>query len=101
MMDWDNLSETELKRLVVQLEKTKNDVVLDLKDAQLHLDHEGKEFHHFDYFCQLYRFETSTTNIVFHFKKLQFLSFQLNIFKFLNLLFFLMSIRPQEKTQSP
>ena len=61
MMDWDNLSETELKRLVVQLEKTKNDVVLDLKDAQLHLDHEGKEFHHFDYFCQLYRFETFTT----------------------------------------
>jgi hypothetical protein len=28
MLDWDNLSETELKRLVVQLEKTKNDVFL-------------------------------------------------------------------------
>ncbi len=53
MMDWDNLSETELKRLVGQLEKTKNDVMLDLKDTQLHLDHEGKEFHHFDYFCQV------------------------------------------------
>ncbi len=37
MLDWDNLSETELKRLVAQLEKTKNDVMLDLRDAQVTL----------------------------------------------------------------
>ena len=35
MLDWDNLSETELKRLVVQLEKTRGDVMLDLRDAQV------------------------------------------------------------------
>ena len=37
MMDWDSLSETELKRLVSQLEKTKNDVTLDLREAQLRM----------------------------------------------------------------
>jgi hypothetical protein len=37
MMDWDSLSENELKRLVSQLEKTKNDVMLDLREAQLRL----------------------------------------------------------------
>ena len=26
LLDWDKLSETELKRLVVQLEKTRNDL---------------------------------------------------------------------------
>ena len=37
MMDWDSLSETELKRLVSQLEKTRNDVALDYREAQLRL----------------------------------------------------------------
>jgi hypothetical protein len=37
MMDWDSLSENELKRLVAQLEKTRNDVLLDLREAQLRL----------------------------------------------------------------
>jgi hypothetical protein len=32
-LDWDNLSETELKRLVIQLEKTRNELKSDLKEA--------------------------------------------------------------------
>ena len=37
MRDWDNLSENELKRLVAQLEKTRSDVLLDLREAQLRM----------------------------------------------------------------
>ena len=47
MLDWDNLSETELKRLVAQLEKTKNDVMLDLRDAQVRYVHVTKILGHF------------------------------------------------------
>ena len=37
MMDWDSLSANELKRLVNQLEKTRSDVLLDLREAQLRM----------------------------------------------------------------
>ena len=47
MLDWDNLSETELKRLVAQLEKTKNDVMLDLRDAQVRYVHATKILGHY------------------------------------------------------
>jgi len=35
---------------------------MDLREAQLLLDHEGSEFHHYDYFCQLYRAEIISLN---------------------------------------
>jgi len=52
-LDWDNLSETELKRLVIQLEKTRNDLKSDLKEAGYRLDKEGKDYHHSDKFYRL------------------------------------------------
>ena len=45
-----------------QLEKTRNDLQSDLLDMEWRLDHEGKEFHHFDDFCQLYRAEILNLN---------------------------------------
>ena len=39
-LDWDNLSETELKRLVGQLEKTRSDLKSDLREVQWRLDKE-------------------------------------------------------------
>jgi len=36
--------------------------MLDLRESQLLLDHEGKEYHHYDYFCQLYRAEIISLN---------------------------------------
>lgn len=56
-LDWDNLSETELKRLVIQLEKTRSDLKSDLREAQFRLDKEGREFHHADYFVRMYQAE--------------------------------------------
>ena len=41
-------SETELKRLVGQLEKTRSDLKSDLREVQWRLDKEGREFHHHD-----------------------------------------------------
>ena len=47
-LDWDNLSETELKRLVGQLEKTRSDLKSDLREVQWRLDkgrrHSSVEF---------------------------------------------------------
>jgi len=40
----------------------RNDVLLELRDAQLLLDYEGRTFHHFDYFCQLYQTEIICLN---------------------------------------
>ena len=51
-LDWDNLSETELKRLVGQLEKTRSDLKSDLREVQWRLDKEGREFHHHDDFAK-------------------------------------------------
>lgn len=62
--DWDNLSETELKRLVIQLEKTRNDLKSDLKEMQWKLDKEGKEFHHHDSFGTMYQAEIKNLNRV-------------------------------------
>ena len=61
-LDWDNLSETEMKRLVGQLEKTKNDLQMDLREMQAKLDKEGKEYHHFHDFFKLYRAEIASLN---------------------------------------
>ena len=61
-LDWDNLSETELKRLVGQLEKTRNDLQSDLREMQRRLEKEGREFHHYDDFCRLYRAEILNLN---------------------------------------
>ena len=61
-LDWENLSETELKRLVGQLEKTKGDLQSDLQEMQWRLDKEGKEFHHFDGFAQMYNAEIKNLN---------------------------------------
>ena len=41
-LDWDNLSETELKRLVGQLEKTRSDLKSDLREVQWRLDKERR-----------------------------------------------------------
>ena len=49
-------------RKLFQLEKTKNDIQSDLHDMEYRLDHEGKEFHHYDEFCQLYRAEIINLN---------------------------------------
>jgi hypothetical protein len=48
--------------MTLQLEKTRNDIQSDLLDMEWRLDHEGKEFHHFDEFCQLYRAEILNLN---------------------------------------
>ena len=56
-LDWDNLSETELKRLVGQLEKTRSDLKSDLREVQWRLDKEGREFHHHDDFAKMYAAE--------------------------------------------
>ncbi|TRY68718.1 hypothetical protein TCAL_15105 [Tigriopus californicus] len=61
-LDWDNLSETELKRLVGQLEKTRNDLKSDLRERQWRLDKEGKEYHHYDDFCRMYTAEIKNLN---------------------------------------
>ncbi len=53
-LDWDNLSETELKRLVGQLEKTRSDLRSDLREMEFRLDKEGREFHHHDDFFRMY-----------------------------------------------
>ena len=45
-----------------QLERTRSDIQSDLLDMEWRLDHEGKEFHHFDDFCQLYRAEILNLN---------------------------------------
>lgn len=63
-LDWDNLSETELKRLVVQLERTRNDLKSDLREMQWRLDKEGKEFHHHDDFGKMYQAEIKNLNRV-------------------------------------
>lgn len=58
----DNLSETELKRLVGQLEKTRSDLESDLREMLRRLEKEGREFHHYDDFCRLYRAEILNLN---------------------------------------
>ncbi|XP_023322812.1 BUD13 homolog isoform X2 [Eurytemora carolleeae] len=60
LLDWDKLSETELKRLVSQLEKTRNDLRSDIIDVEYRLDKEGKEFHHYEDFAQMYRAEVKS-----------------------------------------
>lgn len=40
----------------------RNDIQSDLLEMEYRLDHEGKEFHHFNYFCQLYRAEIVSLN---------------------------------------
>ena len=62
MLDRDNLSETELKRLVGQLDKTRSDLESDLREMQRRLEKEGREFHHYDDFCRLYRAEILNLN---------------------------------------
>merc|ERR1740129_983761 len=61
-LDWDALSETEMKRLVVQLEKTRNDLRSDLREMEWRLDKEGREYHHYEDFCKLYRSEILNLN---------------------------------------
>ena len=61
-LDWDNLSETELKRLVGQLEKTRNDLKSDVREMEWRLDKEGREYHHFDGFCKMYTAEIKNLN---------------------------------------
>lgn len=61
-LDWDNLSETELKRLVGQLERTRNDLRSDLREMQWRLDKEGQEFHHHDDFARMYQAEIKNLN---------------------------------------
>jgi len=60
LLDWDKLSETELKRLVSQLEKTRNDLRSDISDVEYRLDKEGKEYHHHEEFAQMYRAEVKS-----------------------------------------
>lgn len=61
-LDWDNLSETELKRLVGQLERTRSDLKSDLREMEWRLDKEGREYHHFDDFCRMYQAEIKNLN---------------------------------------
>ena len=61
-LDWDTLSETELKRLVLQLEKTKNDLVSDLREMEWRMDKEARDFHHYDQFVQIYFAEIKNLN---------------------------------------
>ena len=58
----DSLSETEMKRLVGQLEKTKGDLNLQLREAEGKLDMEGKEYHHYDDFCKVYKSQILNLN---------------------------------------
>ncbi len=51
-LDWDNLSETELKRLVIQLEKTRSDLKSDLREAEFKLDKQGRDYFHADDFVR-------------------------------------------------
>jgi len=60
LLDWDSLSETELKRLVGQLEKTRNDLKGDIREVEFRLDKEGKDFHHFEDFAKMYRAEVKS-----------------------------------------
>jgi len=60
LLDWDSLSETELKRLVGQLEKTRNDLKGDIREVEFRLDKEGKEYHHFEEFAKMYRAEVKS-----------------------------------------
>ncbi|XP_040569312.1 uncharacterized protein [Lepeophtheirus salmonis] len=61
-LDWDTLSETELKRLVMELEKTKNDIISDLREVEWKMDKEGRDFHHYDDFVQSYFAEIKNLN---------------------------------------
>ena len=72
--DWDNLSETELKRLVLQLEKTRNDLRSDLREMQWRLDKEGTEFHHHDDFGRMYQAEIKNHDLAILAEKLHSLA---------------------------
>merc|ERR1711953_271669 len=60
LLDWGSLSETELKRLGGQLEKTRNDLKGDIREVEFRLDKEGKDFHHFEDFAKMYRAEVKS-----------------------------------------
>lgn len=60
--DWDNLSDTEMKRLVGQLEKTRSDLNMQLHEAQGKLDKEGIDYHHFDDFYKDYKSQILNLN---------------------------------------
>ena len=51
-----------MKRLVGQLDKTRSDLESDLREMQRRLEKEGREFHHYDDFCRLYRAEILNLN---------------------------------------
>jgi len=57
LLNWDNLSEVEMKRLVMQLEKTRNDLKSDNREMEYRLDMEGQEFHRHNEFRKAYRAE--------------------------------------------
>ena len=57
-----NVPGKKIKFPSFQLERTRSDIQSDLLDMEWRLDHEGKEFHHFDDFCQLYRAEILNLN---------------------------------------
>ncbi|XP_043214729.1 coiled-coil domain-containing protein 169-like isoform X2 [Amphibalanus amphitrite] len=60
--EYEKYTETELIKLLKQLERQKQDLISQLKNVQYQTDKESKDFHHYDELRRTYRADIGITN---------------------------------------